>query len=169
MFCQILRNSALKTRWEQTIIFQGTALGVVRRQGLVQLVTYLGGHCLCFLLCGWGRFINYNFFIYCHTYNRFLFWQSFFQSLCSWNFRRASFKSGGNCTSNVKLLCNSWLFCCVSVDNIFKFKSNSFSILIITLWLLCHLKCLTATVLQPEANPWLKSSCEDKCRQECQK
>ena len=126
--------------------WRGNKRGEVEsQQGLVQLVTYLGGFCLCFLLYGWGRFINFNFIIYCYTYNRFLFWQRFLQPLCSWNFRRASFKCGGNCTSNVRLFCNSWLFCCLSVYKIVEIKSNSLNIIAITLWLLCHLKCLVPT------------------------
>ena len=112
----------------------------VEWQGIFKLVTYLGWFCLCFLLYGWV--INCHFILYCYTYNRFIFWQRFFQSLFSWKLRTASFECGGNCTSNVRLFCNCCLFCCESVDNIVEFKLNSLNIFVITLWLLCHLKFL---------------------------
>ena len=121
--------------------------GVASQQDLVQLVTYLRGHCLCFLLYDCGMFSNYNFIIFCYDNYWFLLWKRFFQSLCSWKFRRASFDCGGNYTSNVRLLWNSWLFCCVSVDKIVEFQCKSYIIFTITLWLLCHLIFLFPTRL----------------------
>ena len=138
-------------------------------QGLFELVTYLGGFCPCFLLYGWNRFIHYNFIIFCYENYRFLLWQRFFQSFCSWKIRSVSFDCGGNCTSNVRLFCISWSFCCISVYKIVEIKSISLNIIAITLWLLCHLKCLVPTVLWSEVNPWLILFCVDKCKQEFQR
>ena len=164
-----ISNNALITRWEQKFRRGNKRSGVASQQGLVQLETYLGGFCLCFLLYGWGRLFNYSFIIYCHTYNRFLFWQRFLQSLFSWKQRTVSFECGGNCTSNMRLFCNSCSFCCVSVYKTVEFKSNSLNIIAITLWLLFHLKLLVPTRLQSEANLCWILSCVDKCKQEFQR